>query len=92
VEMEVDGISDDAAAGLSWLFHGEWYDDLPCDIPVRCDLDNEEEGGKRSWFDLRKRRKLQNKKEDELAVYRPKSMTRLIGYWINVFVRILAYC
>jgi len=93
VEMEVDGISDDAAAGLTWLFHGEWYDDLPCDIPVRCDLNNEEEeGGKRSWFDLRKRRKLQNKKEDELSVYRPKSMTRLIGYWINVFVRILAYC
>eukprot|EP00984_Skeletonema_dohrnii_P001048 scaffold328_cov95-Skeletonema_dohrnii-CCMP3373.AAC.13 len=93
VEMEVDGISDDAAEGLTWLFHGEWYDDLPCDIPVRCDLNNEEEeGGKRSWFDLRKRRKLQNKKEDELTVYRPKSTTRLIGYWINVFVRILAYC
>jgi len=98
VVMEVD-CSDDVT-GLTWLFHGEWYDDLPCEIPVRCDLDNGEEGGKHDsdrfgfGFGLRKRREVQSKskKNHELSVYRPKPMARFIGYWINMFVRILAYC
>ncbi len=95
VVMEADDIDD--VAGLTWLFHGEWYDDLPCDIPVRCELDNTpEREGKRCWFSLRSRREIPSKKEKEeenlMSVYRPKSMKRFIGYWINVFVRILAYC
>ena len=95
VVMEVDSIDD--VTGLTWLFHGEWYDDLPCDVvPGRCESDKDDEGGKRSRFRfglrLRKHREPQSKKEDGLSVYRPKSMTRFIGYWINVFVRILAYC
>eukprot|EP00574_Skeletonema_japonicum_P010022 CAMPEP_0201720300 /NCGR_PEP_ID=MMETSP0593-20130828/5295_1 /ASSEMBLY_ACC=CAM_ASM_000672 /TAXON_ID=267983 /ORGANISM="Skeletonema japonicum, Strain CCMP2506" /LENGTH=283 /DNA_ID=CAMNT_0048210925 /DNA_START=519 /DNA_END=1370 /DNA_ORIENTATION=- len=96
VVMEVDG-SDDAT-GLTWIFHGEWYDDLPCEIPFRCELDNGEEGEKQKRFrfglGLRKLREVQrkSKKDDELSVYHPKPMARSIGYWINVFVRILAYC
>ncbi len=97
VVMEVD-CSDDVT-GLTWLFHGEWYDDLSCEIPVHSELDNGEEGGKHDRFGfglgLRKHREVQSiksKKNDELSVYRPKPMARFIGYWINIFVRILAYC
>lgn len=93
VVMEVDG--SDNVTGLTWLFHGEWYDDLPCEIPVRCELDKGEIGGKHNRFGfglrLRKRREVQSKSKKNV-VYHPKPMTRFIGYWINIFVRILAYC
>ncbi|KAL7491540.1 hypothetical protein ACHAWT_000881 [Skeletonema menzelii] len=93
--MEVDG-SDDLT-GLTWLFHGEWFDDMPCHIsPGRCESGKEDDGGERSRFGfglrLGKRRELQSKKEDGLSMYHPKSMSRFIGCWINIFVRILAYC
>ena len=88
---EVDNVDD--VAGLTWLFYGEWYDDLPCDIPPKCELDStRKQVGKRSWFSLEKRRELQGKEEEDeqlMSVYRPKYS---FGYWINVFVRLLAYC
>jgi hypothetical protein len=91
--MEADDADD--VSSLTWLFYGEWYDDLPCDVQPRCELENTWREGKRCWFSLKKRRELQSMKKEEeqaMTVYRPKSITRFIGYWINVFIRIFAFC
>ena len=91
VGMEVDGGDD--KEGLAWLFHGEWYDELPCDLPAGCELDDSEKGERRSWFRLRKSSVTRSKEEDgALSIYSSKPMTRLIGKWINIFVRIFVYC
>lgn len=101
--LVVEAESDDHLVGLPWLFHGEWYDDLPCDTRSPCqneELVNDKKGWKCStWFRLRRNNrhpkgKKKDHKEDNEVISKssPNSMTRFVGYWINVFVRILAFC
>jgi hypothetical protein len=83
VVLEAD--DDDDVAGLPWLLHGEWYDDLPCNIPAPCKDEKLPNLKKGSSYQLQS-----NSKNDQGG--NPKSISRFIGNWINVFVRMLAYC
>ncbi len=100
--LGVEAESDDHLVGLPWLFHGEWYDDLSCDTRPPCqyeELVNDKKGWKCStWFRLRRNNghpesKKKDRDDNEVTSKSPpNSMIRFVGYWINVFVRILAFC
>ena len=95
--LVVEAESDDHLVGLPWLFHGEWYDDLPCDTRPPCQSE-ELVNNKKGWKWLRrnnshpKRKKKDRDDNEVISKSPPNSMTRFVGYWINVFVRILAFC
>lgn len=100
--LVVEAESDEHLVGLPWLFHGEWYDDLPCDTQSPCQYEalvNDKKGWKCStWFRLRrnnmhpKSKKKEHEGNQVTSKSPSNSMTRFVGYWINVFVKILAFC